>query len=105
MAGISVFFSDLWLSTFFALGDFGDLHSTVEEGEQQGTCRRLRGTRGGTCNWAWGDTQRYWPPTKLTWHQPPPPLDAPGQRHGQQPISGTADPRSSQTGQVIQGLR
>ena len=32
-------------------------------------------------------------------------LDAPGQRHGQQPVSGTADPRSSQTGQVIQGLR
>ena len=23
---------------------------------------------------------------------PPPPLDAPGQRHGQQPVSGTADP-------------
>ena len=32
-------------------------------------------------------------------------LDAPGQRHGQQPVSGTADPRSSQTGQVIRGLR
>ena len=32
-------------------------------------------------------------------------LDAPGQRHGQQPISGTADPRSSQTGQVLRGLR
>ena len=32
--------------------------------------------------------------------QPPP-----GQRHGQQPASGTADPRSSQTGQVIRGLR
>ena len=32
-------------------------------------------------------------------------LDAPGQWHGQQPISGTADPRCSQTGQVIQGLR
>ena len=32
-------------------------------------------------------------------------LDAPGQRHGQQPFSGTADPRSSQTGQFIQGLR
>ena len=36
-------------------------------------------------------------------------LDAPGQRHGQQPVSGIADPRvvkqSSQTGQVIQGLR
>ena len=31
-------------------------------------------------------------------------LDAPGQRHGQQPVSGTADPRSSQTGQVIRGL-
>ena len=31
--------------------------------------------------------------------------DAPGQRHGQQPVSGTADPRSSQTGQVIRGLR
>ena len=27
-------------------------------------------------------------------------LDAPGQWHGQQPVSGTADPRSSQTGQV-----
>ena len=27
-------------------------------------------------------------------------LDAPGQRHGQQPVSGTADPRSSQTGQL-----
>ena len=32
-------------------------------------------------------------------------LDAPGQRHGQQPVSVTADPRSSQTGQVIEGLR
>ena len=32
-------------------------------------------------------------------------LDAPGQRHGQQPVSRTADPPSSQTGQVIQGLR
>ena len=32
-------------------------------------------------------------------------LDAPGQRHGQQPISGTADPQSSQTGPVIKGLR
>ena len=32
-------------------------------------------------------------------------LDAPGQRHGQQPVSGTADPRSSQTGQVIRGLQ
>ena len=32
-------------------------------------------------------------------------LDAPGHRHGQQPVSGTADPRSSQTGQVIRGLR
>ena len=32
-------------------------------------------------------------------------LDAPGQRHGQQPVSGTADPRSSPTGQVIRGLR
>ena len=32
-------------------------------------------------------------------------LDAPGQRHGQQPVSGTADPRSCQTGQVIRGLR
>ena len=32
-------------------------------------------------------------------------LDAPGQRHGQQPVSETADPRSSQTGQVIRGLR
>ena len=32
-------------------------------------------------------------------------LDAPGQRHRQQPVSGTADPRSSQTGQVIRGLR
>ena len=31
--------------------------------------------------------------------------DAPGHRHGPQPVSGTADPRSSQTGQVIQGLR
>ena len=31
--------------------------------------------------------------------------DAPGQQHGQQPVSGTADPRSSQTGQVIRGLR
>ena len=30
---------------------------------------------------------------------PPPPT------HGQQPVSRTADPRSSQTGQVIQGLR
>ena len=58
------------------------------------------------------------------WQPPPPPsahrsvlesanpawtrsvlLDAPGQRHGQQPVSGTADPRSSQTGQVIWGLR
>ena len=28
-----------------------------------------------------------------------------GQRHGQQPVSGTADPRSSPTGQVIRGLR
>ena len=32
-------------------------------------------------------------------------LHAPGQWHGQQPVSGTADPRSSQTGQVIRGLR
>ena len=32
-------------------------------------------------------------------------LDAPGQRHGQQPVYGTAAPRSSQTGQVIRGLR
>ena len=32
-------------------------------------------------------------------------LDAPGHRHGQQPVSGTANPRSSQTGQVIRGLR
>ena len=32
-------------------------------------------------------------------------LDAPGQRHGQRPISRTADLRSSQTGQVIRGLR
>ena len=32
-------------------------------------------------------------------------LDAPGQRHGQQPVSGTPDPRSSQTRQVIRGLR
>ena len=32
-------------------------------------------------------------------------LDALGQMHRQQPVSGTADPRSSQTGQVIQGLR
>ena len=32
-------------------------------------------------------------------------LDAPGQRHGQQPVPGTADPQSSQTGQVIRGLR
>ena len=31
-------------------------------------------------------------------------LDAPGQRHGQRPVSRTADPRSSQTGQVIRGL-
>ena len=31
-------------------------------------------------------------------------LHAPGQRHGQQPVSGTADPRSSQTGQIIRGL-
>ena len=46
--------------------------------------------------------------------QPPPPppppvdqvhLDAPGQRHRQQPVSRTADPQSSQTGQVIRGLR
>ena len=29
----------------------------------------------------------------------------PPARHGQQPVSGTADPRSNQTGQVIQGLR
>ena len=29
---------------------------------------------------------------------PPPPR---GQRHAQQPVSGTADPRSSETGQVI----
>ena len=35
----------------------------------------------------------------------PPPAPPPGQRHGQQPVSGTADPRSSQTGQVIRGLR
>ena len=28
-----------------------------------------------------------------------------GQRHGQRPVSGTADPRSSPTGQVIRGLR
>ena len=32
-------------------------------------------------------------------------LDAPGQRHRQQPVSRTAEPRSSQTGQVIRGLR
>ena len=38
------------------------------------------------------------PPPQVT---PPPP----GHRHGQQPVSGTADPRSSQTGQVIRGLR
>ena len=31
-------------------------------------------------------------------------LDAPGQRHRQQPASGTADPRSSQPEHVIQGL-
>ena len=31
-------------------------------------------------------------------------LETSGQRHGQQPVSGTAD-RSSQTGEVIQGLR
>ena len=42
--------------------------------------------------------------------RPPPPLcrvhvDAPGQRHGQKPVSGMANPRSSQTGQVIRGLR
>ena len=53
--------------------------------------------------------------TEALCHPPPPPhpcawtqsvhLDAPGQRHGQQPVSGTADPRSSQTGQVIRGLR
>ena len=50
-------------------------------------------------------TQTFAPP-------PPPPAwtrrvhpDAPGQRHGQQPVSGTTDPRSSQTGQVIRGLR
>ena len=42
------------------------------------------------------------PPPAWTWSVH---LDAPGQRHGQQPISGTADPRSSQTGHVIQGLR
>ena len=29
---------------------------------------------------------------------PPPPPPAPGQRHRQRPVSGTADPRSSQTG-------
>ena len=32
-------------------------------------------------------------------------LDAPGRWRGQQPDSGTADPRSSQTGHVIRGLR
>ena len=32
-------------------------------------------------------------------------LDAPGQRHGRQPVSGTADPLSSPTGKVIPGLR
>ena len=32
-------------------------------------------------------------------------LDAPAQRHGQQPVSGTAEPWSRQTGQVIRGLR
>ena len=32
-------------------------------------------------------------------------LDAPGQRPGNSPVSGTADPRRSQTGQVIRGLR
>ena len=37
-------------------------------------------------------------------HPPPPPECAPGQWHGQQPVSGTADPRSSQTGQVIRGF-
>ena len=30
---------------------------------------------------------------------------APGQRHGQPPVSRTADPPSSETAQVIQGLR
>ena len=34
-----------------------------------------------------------------------PPPSQHGQRHGQQPVSGTADPRSSQTGHVIRGLR
>ena len=62
--------------------------------------------------------------TEALCHPPPPPprtsqcwsrqtpawtrsvhLDAPGQRCRQQPVSGTADPRSSQTGQVIRGLR
>ena len=32
-------------------------------------------------------------------------LDAPGQRHGQQPVSRTADTQTSQTGQVILRLR
>ena len=40
---------------------------------------------------------------------PPPPLcvhlDAPGQRHGKRPVSGTAEPQSSQMGQGIWGLR
>ena len=60
------------------------------------------------------------PPADVLWrprgswlrqpNDPPPPstrsvhLDAPGQWHGQQPVFGTADPRSSQTGQVIRGL-
>ena len=50
-------------------------------------------------------------PTSQYWSRQTPartrrvPLDAPGQRHGQQPVSGTANPRSSQTGQVIRGLR
>ena len=74
------------------------------------------------CTYAWGDAAgrridgpSFRPPRLFARlpQSPPSPLfwtrgvhlDAPGQRHGQQPVSGTADPRSSQTGQVIRGLR
>ena len=86
-----------------------DARSNADAGSSAGSCLSKQKVQGQEAN---RRRHRLAEPTTKALCQPPPPpwtqsvhLDAPGQRHGQQPVSRTADPRSNETGQVIQGLQ